>query len=193
MAKISTGLTLTTDYFMRNFYQNNRDAGKRTGRSSYSKLELSYEDSRALSRASKRMLSTDYGTEKEEAQSGVEDIDETMISKIKAFADTYNNALESGSTDDYNTKRCLKQLKALGKKHAEELSEIGINVESSGKLTIDESLLKMADSSQIRKVFSDENDFSRKSLSLAKQLNSFVHDNLLAEINGNGLKINIKL
>lgn len=189
MAKISTGLTLTTDYFMRSFYQNNRDASKRTGRGNYSKLELSYEDSRALSRASKRMLSTDFGTDEDEDT----DIGETMISKIKAFTDTYNNALDSGSMDDEDTRHYLKQLKSLGQKHADELGEIGITVERDGKLTIDESLLNMADSSKVRKVFSEESDFSGKSLSIAKRLNSAVHDNLLAQINGNGLKINIKL
>ena len=51
----------------------------------------------------------------------------------------------------------------------------------------------MADSSQVRKVFSEENDFSRKSLSIAKQLNAVVHDNLLAQMNGNGMRINITL
>lgn len=189
MAKISSGLTLTTDYFMRNFYKNNRDASQKNGRDNYTRLELSYEDSRALSRASKRMISTDFGTDEDEDT----DIDETMISKIKAFADTYNNALDSGDTDDYDTKRYINQLKSLGKKHAEELSEIGITVEQSGKLTIDESLLNMADSSKVRKVFSEENDFSNKSLAIAKELNEVVHNNLLTQMNGNGMRINITL
>lgn len=191
MSKISSGLTLTTDYFMRNFYKDNRDAAQRNGRGNYTKLELSYEDSRALSRASKRMISTDFGTGEDEEEST--DIDETMISKIKAFADTYNNALDSGDMDNYDSKRYIKQLKSLGQKYADELGEIGITVGQDGKLTVDENLLSMADSSQVRKVFSDENDFSRKSLSIAKQLNAVAHDNLLAQMNGNGMRINITL
>lgn len=191
MSKISSGLTLTTDYFMRNFYKDNRDAAQRNGRGNYTKLELSYEDSRALSRASKRMISTDFGTGENEEEST--DIDETMISKIKAFADTYNNALDSGDMNDYDSKRYIKQLRSLGQKHADELGEIGITVGQDGRLSVDEGLLSMADSSQVRKVFSEENDFSRKSLSIAKQLNAVVHDNLLAQMNGNGMRINITL
>ena len=189
MPKISTGLTLTTDYFMRNFYQNNREACQRNGRGNYSRLELSYEDSRALSRASKRMISTDFGTDEDEDT----EIDETMISRIKAFAETYNNAIDSANPDDNETKHYLKKLKALGKSHAEELGELGISIERDGKLTIDESLLKMVDSSKVRKAFSETNDFTTQSLQISKRLNAVVHDNLLAQINGNGMKINIKL
>ena len=66
MAKISSGLTLSTDYFMRNFYKSNRTVSKKNGRSNFSKIELSYEDSRALSRAAKRMLNTDFDTDEDE-------------------------------------------------------------------------------------------------------------------------------
>ena len=81
MAKISSGLTLSTDYFMRNFYKSNRTVSKKNGRSNFSKIELSYEDSRALSRAAKRMLNTDFDTDEDEDA----DIGETMKSKIEAF------------------------------------------------------------------------------------------------------------
>ena len=61
MAKVSSGLSLSTNYFMRNYYANNRDVIKTSGRNDYTKIELSFEDSRALTRASKRLLNNDYG------------------------------------------------------------------------------------------------------------------------------------
>lgn len=60
MAKVSSGLSLSTNYFMRNYYANNRDVIKNSGRNDYTKIELSFEDSRALTRASKRLLNNDY-------------------------------------------------------------------------------------------------------------------------------------
>ena len=48
MAKVSSGLSLSTNYFMRNYYANNRDVIKTSGRNDYTKIELSFEDSRAL-------------------------------------------------------------------------------------------------------------------------------------------------
>ena len=101
MAKISSGLTLSTDYFMRNFYKSNRTVSKQNGRSNFSNIELSYEDSRALSRAAKRMLNTDFETEEDED----DDIGETMKSKSEACVNAYNNALEIGGSNDYDTNR----------------------------------------------------------------------------------------
>ena len=189
MAKISSGLTLSTDYFMRNFYKSNRTVSKKNGRSNFSKIELSYEDSRALSRAAKRMLNTDFDTDEDEDA----DIGETMKSKIEAFVNTYNNALETGDSNDYDTNRCLRQLKTLSRKHSDELSDIGITVEKDGTLTINEDLLKMADNSKVRKVFSSDNDFSQKSLRIAKKLNNAVQNNIFAQVTGTGLRINITL
>lgn len=189
MAKISSGLTLSTDYFMRNFYKSNRTVSKKNGRSNFSKIELSYEDSRALSRAAKRMLNTDFDTDENEDA----DIGETMKSKIKAFVNTYNNALETGDSNDYDTNRYLRQLKTLSRKHSDELSDIGITVEKDGTLTINEDLLKMADNSKVRKVFSSDNDFSQKSLRIAKKLNNAVQNNIFAQVTGTGLRINITL
>ena len=189
MAKMSSGLTLSTDYFMRNFYKSNRTVSKKNGRSNFSKIELSYEDSRALSRAAKRMLNTDFDTDEDEDA----DIGETMKSKIKAFVNTYNNALETGDSNDYDTNRYLRQLKTLSRKHSDELSDIGITVEKDGTLTINEDLLKMADNSKVRKVFSSDNDFSQKSLRIAKKLNNAVQNNIFAQVTGTGLRINITL
>ena len=189
MAKISSGLTLSTDYFMRNFYKSNRTVSKKNGRSNFSKIELSYEDSRALSRAAKRMLNTDFDTDEDEDA----DIGETMKSKIEAFVNTYNNALETGDSNDYDTNRYLRQLKTLSRKHSDELSDIGITVEKDGTLTINEDLLKMADNSKVRKVFSPDNDFSQKSLRIAKKLNNAVQNNIFAQVTGTGLRINITL
>ena len=189
MAKISSGLTLSTDYFMRNFYKSNRTVSKKNGRSNFSKIELSYEDSRALSRAAKRMLNTDFDTDEDEDA----DIGETMKSKIEAFVNTYNNALETGNSNDYDTNRYLRQLKTLSRKHSDELSDIGITVEKDGTLTINEDLLKMADNSKVRKVFSSDNNFSQKSLRIAKKLNNAVQNNIFAQVTGTGLRINITL
>ena len=55
MATISSGVSLSKDYFLRNYYQNNRSAVKTSGRNELTKSELSYEDSVALRRAVKQL------------------------------------------------------------------------------------------------------------------------------------------
>ncbi|MCM1107323.1 MAG: hypothetical protein NC355_10310 [Blautia sp.] len=186
--KVSSGLTLTTDYFMRNFYKDNRNAITANGRNDYSKIELSYEDSRALSRAARRMMAGDYSTEKDD-----EDIDDTTKSSIEAFVSTYNNALKTGDADDHDTKRYLRQLKSLSKKYEDELEDIGITIEKDGSLSINDELLKLADVTKVGKVFSPENEFSKKAWNISKKLNEAVQNNIYTQVTGQGLHINITM
>lgn len=191
MAKVSSGLSLSTNYFMRNYYANNRDVIKNSGRNDYTKIELSFEDSRALTRASKRLLNNDYGSETDEKDN---DISDTTRSSIEAFVTTYNNAIDSSkTTDSHDTKRYLKQLKSLTSKYSSELSEIGITVERSGKLTVNEDLLKTANNSKVRKIFSPDQEYSKKAYSICGKFNNDVRDDIVSQINGKGLHINIAL
>lgn len=188
--KISSALTLNTDFFMRNFYKENRNAIKRNDRNNYSKLELSYEDSRALSRAARRLMQNDYGSQTDKDT----DIDDTTRSSIEAFVKTYNNALEtSRDTSDDDTEHYLRQLKTLSKKNAEDLEDIGITVEKDGSLSINDELLKMADTSKVRKVFSPKNGFTKTVLNISKKLNASVQNNIYGQVTGKGLRINITM
>ena len=101
--KISSGLSLSSSYFMRNFYSENRNAAKKSGRSDYNKTELSYEDSRALTRAVKKITSVDFGSDKAEEDS---DINDSARASIQAFVETYNNTMDTGkSSCDSNASR----------------------------------------------------------------------------------------
>ena len=191
MAKVSSGLSLSSNYFMRNFYANNRNVIKTSGRNDYTKIELSFEDSRALTRASKRLLSNDYGSETDEKD---EDVSDTTRSSIEAFVTTYNNAIDSSkTTNSHDTKRYVKQLKALTNKYASELSDIGITVERSGKLTVNEDLLKTANNSKVRKIFSPDQEYSKKAYSICGKFNNAVRVDIVSQVNGKGLHINISL
>lgn len=188
--KISTALTLNTDFFMRNFYKENRSAIKSSDRNNFSNIELSYEDSRALSRAARRLMKNDYGTSEDEDT----DIDDTTRSSIEAFVNVYNNALKTGKdTTDHDTEHYLRQLKTLTKKNADDLEEIGITLEKDGSLSINDELLKMADTSKVRKVFSSENDFTKTVWNLSKKLNISVQNDIYGQVTGNGLRINITM
>ncbi len=188
--KISTALTLNTDFFMRNFYKENRSAIKSSDRNNFSNIELSYEDSRALSRAARRLMKNDYGTSEDEDT----DIDDTTRSSIEAFVNVYNNALKTGKdTTDHDTEHYLRQLKTLTKKNADDLAEIGITLEKDGSLSINDELLKMADTSKVRKVFSTENDFTKTVWNLSKKLNISVQNDIYGQVTGNGLRINITM
>lgn len=191
MAAVSSGVSLSTNYFLNNFYENNRSVSKSSGRNDYTKLELSYEDSRALTRAAKRLLKNDYGSDADEKDTAISD---TTRSALTAFVDTYNNTVDSSKTStDHDTKYQLKKMKAYLHKYSDELEHIGISMESDGKLKINEDLLKTAKNSKVRKIFSSDQEFSKKFLNLSKKAHSAVESDIYSQINGKGLHVNIAL
>ena len=191
MAAVSSGVSLSTNYFLNNFYENNRSVSKSSGRSDYTKLELSYEDSRALTRVAKRLLKNDYGSDTDEKDTAISD---TTRSALTAFVDTYNNTVDSSKTStDHDTKYQLKKMKAYLHKYSDELEHIGISMESDGKLKINEDLLKTAKNSKVRKIFSSDQEFSKKFLNLSKKAHSAVESDIYSQINGKGLHVNIAL
>lgn len=189
--KISSGINFSSDYFMRNFYAENRSAAKKSGRSDYSRAELSFEDSRALSRAAKKISGIDFGSEHDEKDS---DISDSAKASIEAFVETYNNTMDSvKSSSDADTKRYYRQLKRLSSKYADELEDIGITTLSSGKLSVNEDLLKTADNSKARKLLSSDSDFTKKTLKIAKRMNAAIRDDLFSQASSNQIHINITL
>lgn len=189
--KVSSGISLSTNYFLRNFYTNNQNVMKSSGRTNYSNVELSYEDSRALNRAAKRLSKSDYGSDTDEKD---DDLSETSRAAIEAFVDTYNNTITSGkSSSDYETKRYVKQLNTLSKKHADELSDLGITINSDGTLDLNKDLLKTANNSKARKVLSSDQEYPQKLVKLSRRMNSAVQDNIFSLISTQNMHIDISL
>lgn len=189
--KVSSGLTLSTDYFLRKYYSNNQKASKSSTRTDFSNVELSFEDSRALSQAAKRLVKNDYGSDADEEDS---DIGETTRSSIEAFVDTYNNTVATGKkSSDYETKRYLKQLHSLSKKYSDQLADLGITVNSDGSLDLNEDLLKTADNSKARKLLSSDQEYPQKLLKISRRMNSAVQDNITALINTQNFHIDISM
>lgn len=191
MAVVTSGVSLTTNYFMNNFYANNRNVIKSTGRNDYTELELSYEDSRALTRAAKRLLKNDYGSNTDKKDTAVSD---TTRSALTAFVNTYNNMVDSSKTSsNHDIKYQMKKMKNYLHKYSDDLEHIGISMESGGKLKVNENILKNASNSKIRKIFSSDQEFSKKFLQMSKKVNSAIQSDIYSQINGKGLHINISL
>lgn len=186
MAKVSSGVTLTADFYLNNFYQANRSARKASGRKELSSGELSYEDARALKRAVSKLGSFDF-SEEENIQN--------IYSTIKAFADTYNNTLSSTSgSSDKDLSKYSKQLKSLANKYSDELKSVGISVEKNGSLSVNENLLKEKSLDTLKKAFTkDDGRFIKATNSIARKLKNNSYDAIYQEMTGNGGRINITL
>lgn len=183
-AKPSTGISLTSDFYLKNFYKYNRNLIKTSARSDYSKTELSFEDTRALKRAVAKLSSFDY-TEDENG--------DNIVSTIKAFVKTYNYTIESTSDESSDTYRQNRQLKALTQKYGKDLKGIGISINDDGTLSVKENTLKGSSFKEIRSVFSNESDYVRNVRNIAKRMNNTSYDEVYTLMTGNGGSVNIVL
>ena len=136
MAAISgTGVSLNSNYYLRNFYASNRNAGSSSKRKDLSKNTLSHADATALHRAAKKLRNFNY---EDDSSDGA-----NIYGSISAYIKTYNNALDSSAnSSDASLERYSKHLKNLSAKYAEELEDIGITIEEDGSLKENENLLK---------------------------------------------------
>lgn len=160
-AFIGLGTTLSTNFYIRNFYRKNISAQSGDTRPTMSKAELSFADSVALRRAVKKLGSFEYD----------EDHDTDIRNSVLAYLKTYNNTLSSVSeSDDQSLQRFSKQLKKLSQDHADELDKIGITVNSDGSLTSRESLFKTASLKKFKSIFSRDSDFMQRSSALSKRI-----------------------
>ena len=180
----SSAVNLNSNFFMKNFYRYNRNAIKVSGRKEYNSTELSYEDSRALQRAAAKLSSYDYSEE----ENG-----DNIVSTIQAFAETYNYTLESTSSEDSDTYRQHRQLKALTTKYKDELEDLGITVEKDGKLSISENILKSSSFEDVRKVFANDSEYVDGIRKIAKRMHNNAYDEVYTMMTGCGGRLNIIL
>ena len=185
MATISSGVNLSSTFYLRNYYKNDPSACKKSSRKDFSNSKLSNEDSRALHRAVKALGKFEY-TEDE--------VETKLLGSIQALANTYNNALESsGTKDNASMKRYASQLKKLSSKYSEELDDIGITINKDGSLKVNETLLKKADPSSIKKVFGKDSSYAKQLQSISKRMTNTSTEAIYAEMTGSGQNVNLSL
>lgn len=180
----SSATSLTSTYFMQNFYRYNRNAIKTSYRKDYHQTELSYEDSRALKRAASKLSSFTY-TEEENG--------DNIVNTIQAFAETYNNVLDSTDSRDSETYRQNRQLKALSQKFSDDFKDIGITFDEDGKMSISENILKSSSFDEVKKVFSKESDYMKNMRNIARRMHAQSYEDIYTLMTGNGGRLNITL
>lgn len=175
MSTVSSATSLTSTYYMRNFYANNSGVIKSSARSDYSKTELSYEDSLALHRAIKKLENYKYTDEENE-----DNINHT----IAAFVNTYNYAVDSSDSSSSSTmERYSKQLKKLASKYSDELDDIGITVNKDGTLDANTNLIKASELDDLKSLFGKDSKFASSLKNISKHMSSAAGNLVSSTIN----------
>ena len=126
-------MSLAVSGYVRQFYKGNLFGATKNGRTGQTPNSLAMADMKAIRKAVREMGSFDYD----------EGDGEELVKKVEAFVNTYNNYVDSAKAlGDENADRYLAQLKKMSKEFTDELDDIGISVQNSGKLAIDKKSLQ---------------------------------------------------
>ncbi len=185
MAAISgTGTSLSSTYYLRNFYTANRDARTSSKRKEMTSGALSQADATALHRAAKKLRTFNYDDDTTDSAN--------IYGSLTAFIQTYNNTLSSGNkSDDSSLNRYSKYLKSLSKEHSDDLSKIGITVNSDGSLTANDNLLKSAKVSKVKTLFSDDAEYITKVNRYSKKMAEKADSVVMSEILGSRIDLSL--
>lgn len=162
MSSISTyAADYSQSYYYKNYYSKNRALRESANRKSYDNATLVKADSTALKKAISQLTGFDY------SDSNGADI----INAVMAFADTYNNTMDSSkATSDHSVSRLHDSIKKLTKEQTDALEKIGITVKDDGSISVDKDTLGNARLANVKKVFSDDSDFMDALSNYAKKV-----------------------
>lgn len=159
------GLSVLSNNYLRNLYSNNRNLVNVSERAKVSVSDLGKADAKALSKGIASLSSYDYEAETE---------DETKFYKtLKAFADTYNYTLSSGSDlsqTDNSTKKIVNDIKKLKEEYGDKLEEYGISFDNKGYMSISSTAMDIIKPSKYKEVFGEDSEFLKDLGSLQKKL-----------------------
>lgn len=158
---IGAGTTLSSNFYLRNFYMSNRDARTASKRKDMDHSALTLADGQALRRAIKKIGSLEFD----------DNNDSYIRNSVKAFIDTFNNTIDSTSdSTDHTLSRNMKQLKSIAQEYSSDLDKIGITVNDDGTLTRRDALFSTASLSKFEKLFSSGSDFMQRASACAKRI-----------------------
>lgn len=153
MNAITSEISRTYDSLLKNYYSKKQDARRDVSRANYTKNELAEFDSGAVSKAAKSFRDMEYSSD-----NGM-----NVYNNIKAFVTSYNNLVSSlEGNADYSLTRGSKLLKNVLKDNKDALSEIGIEITSSGKLSLNKQTLADTNPKKIKALLGEDSDMPNK-------------------------------
>lgn len=162
-----SNFSITPNHYLRVVYMGNTDVMKKADRENASSSRLSQADSTALRKALARLA--DYNMD------NVADDDETkktdFFNTVKAFSDTYNNTLESGSvSQNASISKLTKQMKQVSEKYADKLSDYGIKFDDKGYMSVKNSAINNISTSKYKEIIGKDSDYAKELSDIAKKI-----------------------
>ena len=125
-----------------------------------------------LKTAAKKLDEGDFW-ETKGSNSGSSDTTAQITSAVKDFANAYNSVLDQSSkVNSTDVKQQTRAMTSLTRTLSKALSNIGINQDTAGKLTVDEDKLKSADKKSVEKLLSGTYSYAAQITKQASNISS---------------------
>lgn len=145
-------MLISSSSVLRRAYAGNTYFKDENYRKNSSNHEVVSADRKAMVRALERLGDLDF-------DSADEDDTKSIYNTVTSYLDIYNNAVSSANdSNSSDIRRTGKDMKALMKEYSSSLETIGIQIKSDGTVKIDKSELQKATTSQVSKIFGN-NDY----------------------------------
>ena len=149
-------------------YSGNRLFKDENYRKNSSNHEVVSADRKAMVRALEQLGDLDF-------DSTDEDDTKSIYNTVTSYLDIYNNAVTSANaSNSSDIRRTGKDMRALMKEYGSSLENIGIQIKSDGTVKINKSELQKATTSQVSRIFGD-NDYLSGMNKLMKKLRNQVN------------------
>ena len=149
-------------------YSGNRLFRDENYRKNSSNHEVVSADRKAMVRALEQLGDLDFDRTDE-------DDTKSIYNTVTSYLDIYNNAVTSANaSNSSDIRRTGKDMKALMKEYGSSLENIGIQIKSDGTVKINKSELQKATTSQVSRIFGD-NDYLSGMNKLMKKLRNQVN------------------
>ena len=149
-------------------YSGNRLFKDENYRKNSSNHEVVSADRKAMVRALEQLGDLDF-------DSTDDDDTKSIYNTVTSYLDIYNNAVTSANaSNSSDIRRTGKDMKALMKEYGSSLENIGIQIKSDGTVKINKSELQKATTSQVSRIFGD-NDYLSGMNKLMKKLRNQVN------------------
>lgn len=161
-------MVISASSMMKSAYAGNIYYKDESYRKASSNHDVVNADRKAMVRALERLGELDF--ESEEA-----DDTKSIYNTVTSYLDIYNNTVGSANaSNSSDIRRTGKEIKALMKEKKDSLDGIGIQLKSDGTVKIDKTKLKKATTTQVSKIF-DDDDYISELNQLMKRLRNQVN------------------
>lgn len=168
---MASAFNVTSNHYLRMIYMGNTDVMKRIDREDKPSSRLNAADSKALRKGLDSLTKLDLNS----MDKTNEKDQNKFYNTVKAFADAYNNTLESGSTStNASIRKIADKIKKLSSKNASEFADYGIKFTEDGYMNLKESTLKSMSPSNYKDLIGQGSEYNRELASLAKQMSRHI-------------------